>query len=78
MKKISTLFFLLSSFNTLIAFFAFRDISAPLIFMFLISIIGLPLSVVLWNLNYSKEKSEIEENDEINVVGLFSIGFDHK
>ena len=76
MKITGFIIIFLSLLNTSIITFAYRDISISLVIMFLITIVGLPIGTYLINRN--SVKLDVNDNDEIEVAGLFSIGNSHQ
>jgi hypothetical protein len=72
MKIIGLIVFSLSLVNTLIVVFAFRDVSIALIAMFLVTLVGLPMGIHLMNKKILK--TNIDDTDDLNIEGLFSIG----
>ena len=73
MKIMGLIVFSLSLVNTLIVVFAFRDVSIALIAMFLVTLVGLPMGIHLMNKKILKP--DIDDTDDLNIEGLFSIGF---
>jgi len=71
-KYLSCILFVFIFLNTLLLAFAFRDFSYPLLGMFLISFIGLPLVTYLF-FNTEKKESLTSLEDSCDVVGKFSI-----
>ena len=71
-KYLSCILFVFIFLNTLLLAFAFRDFSYPLLGMFLISFIGLPLVTYLF-FNIEKKEALTSLEDSCDVVGKFSI-----
>jgi len=71
-KYLSCILFVFIFLNTLLLAFAFRDFSYPLLGMFLISFIGLPLVTYLF-FNNEKKEALTSLEDSCDVVGKFSI-----
>ena len=71
-KYLSCVLFVFIFLNTLLLAFAFRDFSYPLLGMFLISFIGLPLVTYLF-FNTEKKEALTSFEDSCDVVGKFSI-----
>ena len=71
-KYLSCILFVFIFLNTLLLAFAFRDFSYPLLSMFLISFIGLPLVTYLF-FNTEKKEALTSFEDSCDVVGKFSI-----
>jgi|CoawatStandDraft_6_1074263.scaffolds.fasta_scaffold142472_1 hypothetical protein len=71
-KYLSCILFVFIFLNTLLLAFAFRDFSYPLLGMFLISFIGLPLVTYLF-FNTEKKEALTSFEDSCDVVGKFSI-----
>ena len=71
-KYLSCILFVFIFLNTLLLAFAFRDFSYPLLGMFLISFIGLPLVTYLF-FNTEKKEALTSPEDSCDVVGKFSI-----
>ena len=71
-KYLSCILFVFIFLNTLLLAFAFRDFSYPLLGMFLISFIGLPLVTYLF-FNTEKKEALTSFEDSCDVIGKFSI-----
>ena len=71
-KYLSCILFVFIFLNTVLLAFAFRDFSYPLLGMFLISFIGLPLVTYLF-FNAEKKEALTSFEDSCDVVGKFSI-----
>jgi len=70
----AVLFYLVALINTLLLAYGFRDFSFPLTGMFLISVLGLPLSSYLYvTANPKAEQFSKLDEDECEVIGKFSI-----
>ncbi len=78
MKYLGLGVFSVSVFNTLIVVFAYRDISIPLILMFLITLVGLPMGIYLVNKQALGSDSPQSHSDDLKVEGLFSIGYEDR
>ena len=70
--------FSVSVINTLIVVFAYRDVSIPLILMFLVTLVGLPMGICLMNKKAHGSGSPESHSDDLKVEGLFSIGYENR
>ena len=73
MKFLGFIVLLISLVNTFVAVFAYRDFSMYLAVMFLIISVGYPLALILISRKYYKYHES--DDQEIEVKGLFSIGY---
>ena len=64
--------------NTLIIVFAYRDLSVPLILMFLITLVGLPLGTYLINKKVLSKNNFEPDSDDLKVEGLFTLGYENR
>ena len=78
MKYLGLGIFSVSVINTLIVVFAFRDVSIPLILMFLVTLVGLPMGIYLMNKKALGSGSPESNSDDLKVEGLFSIGYENR
>ena len=65
--------FSLSFLNTLIVVFVYRDVSIPLLLMFLVTLVSLTLGIYLINKNALYESNFEPDADDFKVGGLFTI-----
>jgi hypothetical protein len=72
LMAIGLILFFASNISYILLAFAFRDFSYPLLGMFLISFIGLPLVTYLF-FNTEKKEALTSLEDSCDVVGKFSI-----
>lgn len=78
MKYLGLGVFSVSVINTLIVVFAYRDLSIPLILMFLVTLVGLPMGIYLMNRNVLGPDLPESLSDDLKVEGLFSIGYENR
>ena len=78
MKYLGLGIFSVSIINTLIVVFAYRDVSIPLILMFLVTLVGLPMGIYLMNKKALGSGSLESYSDDLKVEGLFSIGYESR
>jgi len=73
-RLFSILLYLVALINTLLLAYGFRDFSFPLSGMFLLTVLGLPLSTYLYlSANPKAEFTKTDDDDECEVVGRFVI-----
>ena len=73
MRLFSFLLYLIVFINTLLLAYGFRDFSFPLTGMFLLAVLGLPLSTYLYLSTNPKAEPIKTDDDECEVVGRFVI-----
>ena len=73
MKIFSVLLYLVAFINTLLLAYGFRDFSFQLTGMFLLAVLGLPLSSYLYLSVTTKTELIKLDEDECEVVDLFTI-----
>ena len=73
MRLFSILLYLIAFINTLLLAYGFRDFSFPLSGMFLLTVLGLPLSSFLYLSANPKAEFTKTDDDECEVVGRFVI-----
>jgi hypothetical protein len=78
MKYLGLGVFSVSVINTLIVVFAYRDVSIPLILMFLVTLVGLPMGIYLMNKKAFGSDSSESHSDDLKVEGLFSRGYENR
>ena len=78
MKYLGLGVFSVSVINTLIVVFAYRDVSIPLILMFLVTLVGLPMGIYLMSKKAHGSGSLESLSDDLKVEGLFSIGYENR
>ena len=78
MKILGLSIFSISFVNTLIIVFAYRDVSLPLILMFLITLVGLPLGTYLIHEKVLSENNFEPDSDDLEVKGLFTLGYENR
>jgi hypothetical protein len=69
----AVLLYLIALINTLLLAYGFRDFSFPLTGMFLLTVLGLPLSSYFYLLVNPKTEPIKLDDDECDVVGRFVI-----
>lgn len=77
MRLLGAIILSISFLNTCLVVFAFRDFSFPLILMFMITVVGLPYGVYLVTQNQKNSFKE-DNSDELEMEGLFTLGYEHR
>ena len=78
MRLLGAIILSISFLNTCLVVFAFRDFSLPLILMFMITVVGLPYGVYLVTQNQEKNNFKEDNSEELEMEGLFTIGYEHR
>ena len=78
MRLLGAIILSISFLNTCLVVFAFRDFSFPLILMFMITVVGLPCGVYLVTQNQEKKSFKEDNSDELEMEGLFTVGYEHR